>query len=412
MLRIAVAVVALLAAALAGCGSQEAAPATTVEDAPAERDTATVEAGDGSAVLSIPAGALPEGVTLEDIEIREVSDDPDLFVATEGDPPLAVFRLEPDGLQFSEPVTLTVQLQVEDPSGQLFAVHVFGDEAELITDVESEVDPESNMLTASMQLTHFSAVWVTYVANVFEVEVSASASEVPVGGTFEVSVVVTRTAEAGQLIETLTVPAGEFYHSMTDDPWQLEGSMSGAGPIAPKEVEDIPSLTSVSGPTFIVPPEEFECASAGPAHTVYAAAIHYQLRAVVVVQDYGGLESEPSARTANIKGFSNQVQCVMPKIVASAAPPLTTYTLSPEIPSATSFGWSGADCGSVTGSTTSTMVWSHGEEGCEHAGEAHPGAQISVLVSGTFPVSGESYELRCTYRSAASGEGVECSIPR
>ena len=100
----------------------------------------------------------------------------------------------------------------------------------------------------------------------------------------------------------------------------------------------------------------------------------------------------------------------MPKIVASAAPPLTTYTLSPEIPSATHFVWSGADCGSVTDSIKSTMVWDHGREGCEHAGEAHPGTEITALVNGTFPISGESFELRCTYVSAASGEGEECTL--
>ena len=99
----------------------------------------------------------------------------------------------------------------------------------------------------------------------------------------------------------------------------------------------------------------------------------------------------------------------MPKIVASAAPPLTTYTLSPEIPSATFFSWSGANCGSTTGITAKTMVWDHGGEGCEHAGLPHLDATISLFMTGTFPISGEVFELRCNYTGAASGEGGSCT---
>ena len=284
--RIAVAVVALFAATLLACGSEEAAPTTTVQEAPAERDTVTVESEDGSAVLSIPAGALPEGVTLKDIEIREVSADPDLFVATEGDPPLAVLRLEPDGLQFSEPVTLTVQLQIEDPSGQIFAIHVFGDEAEMITDVESEFDPESNTLTASIQLRYFSDVWFSLLENVFEVEVSASASEVPVGGAFEVTVTVTRAAEPEQPFRARITSTAEFYIRLADAPWELEGYMSSFTPISPGVVESIPSATTVSTRTFTVR-VEFECTSVGNAHVRYSGTVRFQTHETLVMRTTG-----------------------------------------------------------------------------------------------------------------------------
>lgn len=395
MLRIAV--VALLAAALAACGSQEAAPATTGQDVPAERDVATVESEAGSAVLSIPAGALPQGVTSDDIQIHEVSDDSDSFIVTEGHPPLAVYQLEPDGLQLSEPVTLTVRLQIEDPSGELIAVLVSGDEAEVITDLESEFDPENNILTASMQLTHFSKVWLA-VGGMFEIEVNTSATEIPFGGEFTATLTVTRIPEPGQGGD---VVYGYFFY-LADTPWSVEGSLKPHGPVAPAEVE-IPRR-SVSTRTFTDAPRDFECAAAGGSFLTYRGAVFYQLLST------SSPDPKPLTTGDVVRGYSDLLECVMPKIVASAAPPFTTYTLSPEIPSATFFAWSGADCGSITNSNTNTMVWNHGEEDCEHAGEAHPTTEISVFVSGTLPVSGESFELRCTYRSAASGEGKKCAL--
>ena len=120
---------------------------------------ALVESADGNVTLDIPAGALPAGVTAADIEIRDVSDDPDYLVETDGDPPLAVLLLEPLGLEFSQPVTLTVRdLPVVDPIRRLFVIHTFGNDAEIITEVVSEIDPDTNTLTASIPLTHFSAV--------------------------------------------------------------------------------------------------------------------------------------------------------------------------------------------------------------------------------------------------------------
>lgn len=70
------------------------------------------------------------------------------------------------------------------------------------------------------------------------------------------------------------------------------------------------------------------------------------------------------------------------------------------------YQWSGADCGEVSGSTTSTMVWYHGGESCEHTTESHGGTEIAVFVSGAIAGSGESFEMRCTYDGAATGTGT------
>ena len=52
------------------------------------------------------------------------------------------------------------------------------------------------------------------------------------------------------------------------------------------------------------------------------------------------------------------------------------------------------------------MLWDHTGQDCAHAGVGHPNTTISVLVGGTFHLSGESYELRCNYEGAEAGKGI------
>ena len=55
-----------------------------------------------------------------------------------------------------------------------------------------------------------------------------------------------------------------------------------------------------------------------------------------------------------------------------------------------------------------SFIWNHGEEDCEHEGEAHPNTTILAIVVGTFPLSEDSYTLECTYTGAATGVGPDC----
>ena len=104
---------------------------------------------------------------------------------------------------------------------------------------------------------------------------------------------------------------------------------------------------------------------------------------------------------------------MMPRIVATLTAPLTTYQLSPALPDAgIEYRWTGADCGTTTGDTSATYVWSHGDENCEHAGEAHPNTTNLIVAAVTIPDSGETFELVCPYISAATGKGPPCELRR
>lgn len=363
--------------------------------------------------MDIPAGALPRGVAADDIEIRDVKDSPDFLVETAGDPTLAVVLLEPLGLEFSQPVTLTVrQLPVEDPVRQLLVLHTFGDDAELITDPVGQVDLQTNTITASIPLTHFSLVIVTYVDDFLKGEITPPASKFVFGEAFDVTVTATRIVAPGQLIKEFTFsgsgirdPGSKWLFYMSDGPWTLTGYASGFRGVTPRRIEDVPPpSTSITGPTF-TSQVKFECTSEDIGGVGYSPVASFTLRKVSESPEFGTSELDPESQ--HDSDFASAIaDCDMPTIAASAAPPLTTYTLSPAIPEATgpSFAWSGANCGSVTGSTTSTMVWDHGSEDCWSGGVSQSDATISVLVVGTFPVSGDPFELRCNYTGAASGK--------
>lgn len=366
---------------------------------------AAVESDDGRRTLDIPAGALPPGVAAEDIKI---TDSPGMLEASDGELALAVILLEPAGLEFSEPVTLTVRdLPMADPLQDLFVLHTFGDDAEIITDPVTVLDPQTNTLTASISITHFSIVGYYIGLDDLDGEITPENQDVNFGETFVVTVKITRAKPAGTKLRSWTSPTTGVTYSYfhTDLPWTIEGDILGFGVVKPDKIDPLPALTTVTGRTFTIPDVMFECSGGGDTGVGYAAGARLPVREVVEPSQFpDGTETvfvsdHPGAR----------VICLMPKIVASAAPPLTTYNISPDVPAATFYAWSGANCGSTSGTTTKTMVWNHGEEGCEHAGEAHPDATISLFMSGTFPLSGDPWELRCNYTGAASGTGSSCT---
>ena len=162
--------------------------------------------------------------------------------------------------------------------------------------------------------------------------------------------------------------------------------------------------------------ESFTCNGEGDFLIGFNGTVgaHIRLSTTIVAPDNSSSgPSESIAWTTQSASVGGGANCVMPAIVASAAPPITTYTLSPELSGgAIQYAWSGADCGTATGSTSNTYVWSHGADDCEHAGEAHSDTEISVLVTKTSAEAGETIELRCTYVSAASGTGSKCERTR
>ena len=401
-----------------GCGDNPVDPPLELRQ---DTEASVVTSADGATSLMIPEGALPSGVAATDITIRDVSADPERFVESDGRPTLAVLLLEPGGLEFSQPVTLTVRdlaIEPTEPSAEtdppidspppISVTHISGDNAVVVSDVVTEVDPVSNTLTASIPLTHFSWVIVTDIEKLARAEVDAPEAA-DFGRSFEVTVKATRMVTPGQVVfeGTLTDRKGEvtkYVRRMSDRPWELEGLATGFLGIEPKRVKDVPPETKVTGATserLAV----FECTS-----DVVGWNVDYYVRGKFwLTSEVNGVQGEDQQQTDTDKSDVAAGSCEMPRIFAIATPPETVYTVLKSPIPAPSFTWSGWTCGSAAGQGINLLVWDHGPSYCEHTQVGHPEATISVLVRGTFEISGGPFELQCTYPGALDGKGPPCT---
>lgn len=121
--------------------------------------TDTVISDDGAARLEIPAGALPEGVSLSDVTVTAI-DRGDV----EPDDAIVGYELKPDGLQLSAPATFTITAAASgfgDAAPML--VHLRGDgedaEDDLVTEADISIDETADTLSISGDLTHFCDLW-------------------------------------------------------------------------------------------------------------------------------------------------------------------------------------------------------------------------------------------------------------
>ena len=127
----------------------------------------TVISADGLLELTIPPGALPEGVALSDLSATTISVAETLSdeeAASEGGNAsriIAHFELEPSGLRFLQPVTLTFRLPSRIVTGPLVVLHAFEEGAEplAITPMDR---PESEEVELTATIEHFSSVFIVH----------------------------------------------------------------------------------------------------------------------------------------------------------------------------------------------------------------------------------------------------------
>jgi len=126
---------------LAGCSSP----------APDQPQSRVVAADDGSATLTIPAGALPDGVTLDDITITR---DDSGASASHGE--VARWVLEPAGLQLSKPVTL--ELLGNIAPGKLISVLHHGETTLEAPSPDFDANEDGSIPSLRVSVDHFSTI--------------------------------------------------------------------------------------------------------------------------------------------------------------------------------------------------------------------------------------------------------------
>ena len=192
----------------------------------------------------------------------------------------------------------------------------------------------------------------------------------------------------------------------TTGEWTLAGDFRAAGPVTPTDGKNPDPRLAFADQTAFLVEQAFTCTAVGPFTIGYTADAELAI-SLRVVQTQGGevlsdaLETPFGPQAVLAIGLATLSGVCRDQIVAQAAPPITTYSVDTPGDAGT-FTWSGADCGFVTGSTTNSMVWNHGEEDCVHLGQAHPTTVITLVMVI------DEIEWRCTYLSAASGTGSPC----
>lgn len=390
----------VLVASIAEAPPLEFAATAVVKDPVSALGGGTVTSPDGLVTLDIPANALSEAMA---IDIRPVPRESWSTEISDSDPVGEVYEFLPDGLEFSVPATLTMQLgagivaglaRADNQFPALFAASREADAPSVELDsVTTAYELTPGTATAVVQISNFSRKWFNGNpgdrANIHGLDgnapvVSGGGELGPDESDVGVSQPVMLWAFNATTEGSVTVWF-EFFQrgAVTWDDGSTKMLPLGAG-------------TTGAGFHAGLDDRSWTCNEEGEGWINVAYLFNFR----------------PAGQKASWRNINTaqDIVCKIPlQIMATASPPITIYTLSPEVPEGTSFfAWSGANCGSVTGSTTSTMVWDHGQEGCEHAGEAHPDATISLFLSGQSPTSGEPFELRCTYIGAASGKGPEC----
>ena len=427
-IALATAIAALLL--LAACGSstdtdQPPQPTATVTTAttPAPQSSAvatpegpqpiTVTSSGGSATatgggeisVSIPPSALPVGVSPSDLKIENISAD-DLVTPIEDADVVAAYRLLPDGLVLSEPAAVTLQVPAESLSGGLLLVHLTNEGLSPIDDLTVTIDDAGEVATLEATITHFSDL-TAIQANFFDIGLNLFEFVYKVGESFPVSVSVHAT-QRGWGYE-------ELEHGFTTvkaaDPIILSGFWTGKPPaLLPNLVEDRPSPSPLAGDYSNT--QLFTCEEeARGVSLVYRGSLSYTIE-----QRYFGDNGREAARGipgggATIDIFEQEtVDCVtIPPIDAVFVDSIstTTYSIDVDFTDGYRFVWSGPNCGETTGIDLRTMLWIHGgddqDKVCEHAGEAHEGTIISVLV-----IASDGREWRCTIDGAATGTGELC----
>ena len=300
--------VGVLALSIAACGGGgDDIPSATDSEASAD----SITSADGSLTLSVPAAALPEGTTADSITITTLASD-DLDYWKEGTI-FAAYDLQPDGLEFAEPVPVTLRLPLPT-AGISFRIMLLGDLERDELDFEGvrvlgvEPDEDTGELIVNAELSHFSNMIVS--EGFFDVSLQAP-DTVVVDVPFTANARVHLTTRAESLEYTFD---GEevVYTKTARGGWELEGIIRGSTRLSPRRVTDRPPLTSLNSrsTTIFSVPQMFTCERQGPFKIDYLATLNTEghstvvrLDGSIVLESSDGFRLFPTRAYVFVEGF-------------------------------------------------------------------------------------------------------------
>jgi hypothetical protein len=252
---------------------------------PAQPDAVPVEtisSDDGLAAVTIPEGALPEGVSAADIKITAV--DPDTIDTSPGGPVGAAYQLEPSGVEFLAPVTIEIAVAGAVVDGAMSVPtlwHLTDDDYAILPVSWINLDPDSGTATLTAEITHFSAVAAT-IDNMFWVTVSVPGSRTfNLGESFTATGTIASGATgSGRSYEEYR-PSGAHVHRQLQGPYSVQGRFNtpagfGGGVLSPGQVRNQPPPTQMATGTA-TGAGTFTCRKVGTGEVRYHAQITYTM---------------------------------------------------------------------------------------------------------------------------------------
>ena len=301
--------------------------ATVAYEPTPDEEIPTVQSSDGRLSLQIPEAALPDGVTPSSITVTLSSDDAD---AQEG---VFIYELEPDGLEFTESVEMTLNLPIESQAVAIPLMFLIdGDSVEALTDPVVDFDRDMATAVIKVRIGHFSRLVVFGRFGLFDLEMTdVSGSKYPVGRGPTLDVTVGSQRDWGTSGQGTV--GGAIIMSLQT--WTLRGDMSTAGPAGPTSL-DLPRFRSFKGGDLYQGQAQIICVNPGTAVSSYTVDIVYSLIEFIHIGGGRGEEDvKRGNRHDNLKTFatigSGLFECVSPPTPTAPVPTSTSI-----VPTATS----------------------------------------------------------------------------
>jgi hypothetical protein len=190
-----------------GGGAETPTPAEGATATPVEDEGRTVTSDDGKLTLDIPPGALDEEIAIS-ITAVPLEELPEELQALRGAG--AGYRLEPDALEFSKPVAVTLELARDELEGEptdgitAYGLVSFtaGGERELLDELRTEASLGEDTVVIRGELSHFS--WLGRTKGSLTVRLEEVQREQPAAGQFQAKATWSNTDTSG----TVTLGSG------------------------------------------------------------------------------------------------------------------------------------------------------------------------------------------------------------
>ncbi len=231
---------------------------------------------DSVVTLDVPAGSLPAGFKTDALKVTEVGKDEAPLKADDGSK-IYAYKLEPEGLVFKKPVTVSLALVGANNTAPLvFSVSPeYG--VELLDKTSVVVDQKEKKTVVSADVKHFSQIVVSR-DGIFEIERPDTIRQA-VGQTFSVPVQIRKADN----IPVLRSSAGTTYETTfetTLKSWALAGTYDTSQVLTPTHVADKPADMPIEGYAYTAT-ADFTCERVGGSIIYYYADLVYVLDTVV-----------------------------------------------------------------------------------------------------------------------------------